>query len=200
MILHLLPMGTQFVQIPRKFLELYEGTKFIDVLVYAAIDFQKDSGTSKIGMRTISDKYNIALSKVEDSVKRLKDNGFLECEQHPSPNNPDYKYNEYTFPLNNEGFLMLKPSLLSLPLKPKDRGMLIYLQLIAIPDMNDIQETKIEDLAKRLKISRQTTSKYLKAFEKGKYISKERWGYKCQYLSKDIEQRIDKPIDLIILE
>ena len=53
------------------FLELDEGTKFIDVLVYAAIDNQKDSGTSKIGMRTISEKYGIALIKVEDAIKRL---------------------------------------------------------------------------------------------------------------------------------
>ena len=44
-----------------------KGTKFVDVLVYSAIDNQKDSttNTSNIGMRTIAEKYNIPLSKVE---------------------------------------------------------------------------------------------------------------------------------------
>ena len=192
-------MGTQFILIPRKFLELDEGTKFIDVLVYAAIDFQKDSGTSKIGMRTIADKYNIALSKVEDAIKRLKEKGFIDYTQHPSPNNPEYKFNEYTFPLMKKEFLMLKPSILTLPLKPKERGMLIYLQLIALPDMNDIAETKVEDIAKRLKITRQTTSKYLKAFEDGNYITKGRCSYKCQFLAKDIPMKVDEPINPIFI-
>ena len=64
------------------FLELDEGTKFIDVLVDAAIDNQKDSGTSKIGMRTISEKYGIALSKVEDAIKRLNYNLKESCPQY----------------------------------------------------------------------------------------------------------------------
>jgi hypothetical protein len=67
-------MGTQFVQIPRKFLEMDKGTKFVDVLVYSIIDNQKDSSTytSKIGQSTIAEKYDIPLSKVEDAIKRLK--------------------------------------------------------------------------------------------------------------------------------
>ncbi len=192
-------MGTQFIQIPRKFLELDEGTKFVDVLVYAVIDNQKDSGTSKIGMRTISEKYNIALSKVEEAIKRLKEKGFLDYTQHPSPNNSEYKFNEYTFPLKNKEFLMLKPSVLTLPLKPKERGILIYLQLIAIPNMNDIFETKMEDIAKRLKITRQTVSKYLKFFEDKNYISKGKHYYKCQYLAKDKPVKQDEPITPIFI-
>lgn len=176
-------MGTQFIQIPRKFLEVNEGTKFVDVLVYAAIDYQKDSGTARIAMRTISEKYGIALSKVEDSVKRLKDNGFINYVQYTSPNNPEYKFNEYTLPLSNKDFLMLNPSLLIQPLKPKDRGVLIFLQLIALPNMNDIAETKIEDIACRLKITRQTASKYIKAFIKTNQITEGNCGYKCHYLA-----------------
>lgn len=187
-------MGSQFIQIPRMFLELDEGTKFIDVLVYAAIDNQKDSGTSKIGMRTISEKYGIALSKVEDAIKRLKAKGFIDYTQHPSPNNPDYKFNEYTFPLKNKPFLMLKPTLLTLPLKPKEKGMLIYFQLLAIPDMNDIAETKMEDIANRLKITRQTVSKYLKFFEDKNYITKGKHFYKCQFLAKDMPVKKELPI------
>ena len=194
MILHLLPMGTQFIQIPRKFLELEKGTKFVDVLVYAALDNQKDNKTytSRIGMRTISEKYNIPLSKVEDAIKRLKDSGYIDYKQYPSPNNPDYKFNEYSFPLlkegkMKEGFLMLNPTLLEQPLKPKDRGVLIYLQLIAIPCMNDIAETKMEDIARLLKITRQTASKYIKAFLDSNHLTKGRCSYKCHYLAnKDI--------------
>ena len=185
MILHLLLMGTQFIQIPRKFLELNEGTKFIDVLVYAAIDYQKDSGTARIGMRTISEKYGIALSKVEDSVKRLKDSGFIDYKQYASPNNPEHKFNEYTLPLSNKDFLMLNPSLLTQPLKPKDRGVLIYLQLMALPNMNDIAETRIEDIANRLQISRQTTSKYIKMFLEKNYLTKGDCSYKCHYLANN---------------
>ena len=191
-------MGTQWIQIPRRFLKMDKGTKFVDVLVYAAIDYQKDSSThtSKIGMRTIADKYNIPLSKVEDAVKRLKESGYLDFTQHTSPNNTEYKYNQYTFPLlkddmAKDGFLMLKPEVLSLPLKPKDRGILIYLQLIALPNMNDIVETKIEDIGNRIGICRQTASKYLKQFlASGYIIQNSRSGmYKCQYLAKD------KPVD-----
>ena len=73
-----------------------KGTKFVDVLVYAAIDFQKDSSThtSRIGQRTIAEKYNIPLSKVEDAIKRLKASGYIDYKQIPSPNNPDYVFNE----------------------------------------------------------------------------------------------------------
>jgi DNA-binding MarR family transcriptional regulator len=185
-------MGTQFIQIPRKFLGIEKGTKFIDVLVYAALDNQKDNVTytSRIGMNTIAEKYNIALSKVEDAIKRLKESGYIDYTQYPSPNNPKHKYNVYTFPLLKEGnmkdgFLMLKPEILTQPLKPKDRGVLIYLQLIALPNMNDIAETKIEDIAERLKITRQTTSKYIKAFLDSNQITKGRCSYKCQYLAKN---------------
>lgn len=170
-------MGTQWIQIPRRFLKMDKGTKFVDVLVYAAIDYQKDSSThtSKIGMRTIADKYSIPLSKVEDAVKRLKESGYLDFTQHPSPNNTEYKYNQYTFPLlkddmAKEDFLMLKPEVLSLPLKPKDRGILILLQLIALPNINDIMERNIEDIAKRIGICRQTASKYLKQFISSGYL------------------------------
>jgi len=185
-------MGTQWIQIPRKFLELDKGTKFVDVLVYAAIDYQKDSSTytSRIGQRTIAEKYNIPLSKVEDAIKRLKESGYIDYTQHPSPNNTEYKYNQYSFPLLKDdmvkdGFLMLKPEVLTLPLKPKDRGILIYLQLIALPDMNDILERRIEDIANRIGVCRQTTSKYLKQFITSGYLSQSRNGiYRCQYLAK----------------
>ena len=187
-------MGIQWIQIPRKFLEMDKGTKFVDVLVYAAIDNQKDSitHTSKIGMRTIADKYNIPLSKVEDAIKRLKESGYIAYKQIPSPNNAEYKYNQYTFPLlkddmTKDGFLMLKPEILSLPLKPKERGILVFLQLIALPNMNDIVESKIEDIANRIGICRQTASKYLKQFITSGYLHLSRNGiYQCQYLAKDM--------------
>ena len=177
-------MGTQFIKIPRKFLTLDKGTKFLDVLVYAIIDFYKDGTTykSRIGMRTIAIKYNIALSKVEDAIKRLKENNFIEVVKVPAIN--DYDFNEYSFNYKNE-FLRLDPVLLTLPLKPKEKGILIYLQLIALPNMNEIIERKIEDIANRLKITRQTTSKYLKSFLNNGYLSLSESGlYKCKYLVK----------------
>ena len=87
-------MGKQWIQIPRKFLEMNKGTKFVDVLVYSAIDNQKDSttNTSNIGMRTIAEKYNIPLSKVEDAIKRLKDEGYIDYTQFPSQNHKDRVY------------------------------------------------------------------------------------------------------------
>jgi len=181
-------MGTQFVKIPRKFLTLDKGTKFLDVLVYAIIDFYKDGTTykSRIGMRTIAFKYNIALSKVEDAIKRLKENKFIESVKLPAIK--EYDFNEYSFNYKKE-FLMLDPELLTLPLKPKERGILIYLQLIALPNMNDIVETKIEDIANRLKITRQTMSKYLKFFIANNYLSLSKTGlYKCKYLKYDLSR------------
>lgn len=198
-------MRTQFIRIPRKFLELDKGTKFIDVLVYAALEYQKDgtTGKSRISMRTIAEKYNIALSKIEDAVKRLTESGYIEYTQYPSPKNKDYVFNEYSFPYNKKqyGYLKLKPELLTQNLKPKDRGLLIYLQLIAVPNMNDIAETKIEDIAKQLKITRQTTSKYLKYFLDIEQISKGKHFYKCKYLAKEDkpETKIEtKPISIIL--
>lgn len=165
-----------------------KGTKFVDVLVYAAIDNQKDSSThkSRIGMRTISEKYSIALSKVEDAVKRLKESGYIDYIQLPSDKYKDSVFNEYTLPQIKEGYLKLNPDLLTLPLKPKERGILLYFQLLALPNMNDIAETKIEDIATRLKITRQTTSKYLKQFVGLGYLHQTRNGiYQCQYLAKE---------------
>lgn len=198
-------MGTQYIQIPRKFLEMDKGTKFIDVLVYAAIDYQKDSTThtSRIGQRTIAEKYNIPLSKVEDAIKRLKESGYIDYKQIQSPNNPDFVFNEYTFPLmvdGKMGYLKLKPSLLNQPLKPKERGVLIFLQLIALPNMNDIVERKIEEIATRLKICRQTASKYLKQFVESGQLRKSRYGfYQCQYLDKDIPVKPETPKPIFIL-
>lgn len=83
------------------------------------------------------------------------------------------------------GYLKLKPEVLTQTLKPKDRGILIYLQLIALPNMNDIAETKIEDIASRLGITRQTTSKYLKYFLSIDQITQGKHFYKCKYLAKE---------------
>lgn len=175
----------RFIKIPRKFLNLKEGTKFIDVLVYAAIAYQTDSetGKSRIAMRTISEKYSITLLKVEQSVKRLKTNGFLDYTQLKSEVN-DYVFNEYTLPQSKD-FLMLNPDLLLLELKPKEKGILIYLQLIAEIGINDIAETTIEGIANRMGITRQTTSKYLKFFVDKGHITKGRLYYKCHYLAKE---------------
>lgn len=175
----------RFIQIPRKFLELKEGTKFIDVLVYAAIAYQIDSetGKSRIAMRTISEKYSITLLKVEQSVKRLKTNGFLDYIQLKSEVN-DYVFNEYILP-KPKNFLMLKPELLTTDLKPKEKGILIYLQLVAEVGINDIAETTIEGIANRIGITRQTMSKYLKYFVDNNYITKGNHYYKCHYLAKE---------------
>jgi DNA-binding MarR family transcriptional regulator len=163
----------RFIKIPRTFLNLKEGTKFIDVLVYAAIALHTDSETGKarIGMRTIAEKYNITLLKVEQSVERLKKNGYINYIKLLSFNN-DYVFNEYTFP-EIKDFLMLKPELLTEDLKPKDRGILIYLQLACEYKSNTITETTLEGLANRIGITRQTMSKYYKAFEKEGYMWKD---------------------------
>ena len=53
--------------------------------------------------------------------------------------------------------------------------------------MNDIVESKIEDIANRIGICRQTASKYLKQFITSGYIHQSRNGiYQCQYLAKDM--------------
>lgn len=181
-------MGTQFIKIPRVFRQLKEGTKFIDILVYSAIEYQKDfsTGTSKIAMRTISSKYDISLSKVEDAVKRLVQYGLLDYKKVKSEKCEDYVYNEYSFPYSDskKGFLMLNPDLLTQELKPKERGFLIYLQLLALPNMNEIEYTKIEEIASELSVSRQTASKYLKRFLEIKQISMWKDYYVCKYLKK----------------
>lgn len=175
----------RFIQIPRKFQKQTEGTKFIDVLVYAIIALHKDSvsGKSRIGMRTISEKYNIALSKVEAAIDRLKTNGYINYIKLESKVS-DYLFNEYSFP-EIKDFLMLKPELLTEDLKPKDRGILIYLQLACEYKSNTIRETTIEGLANRIGITRQTMSKYLKYFLDNNYISKPELYYRCKYLAKD---------------
>lgn len=176
----------QFVKIPRKFLELKENTKFIDILVYAILDNQRDgaTNTSKIGMKTISDKYNISLQKVEDSIKRLKDKEYIAVKQRPCQDT-EYVYNEYSFKYLDNNFLMLKPEVLSLEYKPKERGILIYLQLIAEIGINEIYPTKIEDIADELGVTRQTASKYIKYFLKMNELTVSKFGYyTCKYLAK----------------
>ena len=60
--------------------------------------------------------------------------------------------------------------------------------------MNDIDETKMEVIANRLKITRQTVSKYLKFFEDKNYITKGKHFYKCQFLAKDMPVKNELPI------
>lgn len=188
----------RFITIPRKFQKQTEGTKFIDVLVYAIIALHKDSitGKSRIGMRTISEKYNIALSKVEAAINRLKTNGYISYIKLESEVN-DYVFNEYSFP-DIKDFLMLKPELLTEDLKPKERGILIYLQLIAEIDINDIAETTIEGIANRMGITRQTMSKYLKYFVDNNYITKGNHYYKCHYLAKEYKEEQQLIINIIL--
>lgn len=177
----------RFIKIPRTFLNLKEGTKFIDVLVYAAIALHTDSETDKarIGMRTIAEKYNITLLKVEQAVARLAKNEYFSYTKIKSENN-EYVFNEYRFP-EIKNFLMLKPELLTEDLKPKERGILIYLQLISWYETGSILETKIEDIANRIGVTRQTMSKYLKFFSDNDYILKpdgRRYRYyRCKYLA-----------------
>lgn len=177
----------RFIKIPRTFLNLKEGTKFIDILIYAAIAWQYDEEEkrSRIGMRTIAEKYNIALSKVEAAIERLKNNGYISYTKIKSENN-EYVFNEYRFP-EIKDFLMLKPELLTEDLKPKDRGILIYLQLISWYETGSIMETTIEGIAKRIGITRQTMSKYLKFFSDNDYILKpdgRRYRYyRCNHLA-----------------
>lgn len=189
----------RFIQIPRNFLDLKTKTKFIDVLVFAAIALHTNGKTYKarIGMRTISEKYNITLVKVEESIKRLKANEFLDYTKIKSDNN-DYVFNEYTLPKNKD-FLMLNPDLLLQDLKAKEKGILIYLQLIAEIGINDIAETTIEGIANRLGITRQTTSKYLKYFVDNGQITKGRFYYKCHYLANTKEKEKTKEMNMTII-
>ena len=80
---------------------------------------------------------------------------------------------------------MLKPELLTTDLKSKEKGILIYLQLVAEVGINDIAETTIEGIANRIGITRQTMSKYLKYFVDNNYITKGNHYYKCHYLAKE---------------
>lgn len=188
----------RFIKIPRTFLKQTEGTKFIDILVYAAIALHTDSETGKarIAIRTIAEKYNIASSKVEPAIQRLKKNGYLSYSQLPSLTN-DYVFNEYEFPVIKD-FLMLKPELLDEDLKPKERGILIYLQLAAEYGTNDIAETTIEGLAKRIGITRQTMSKYYKMFEKEGYMWKELY-YHTMYLTNgSTEIKETRKVEIIL--
>lgn len=181
----------RFIKIPRKFLSLKEGTKFIDVLVYAAIVLHTDAetGKSRIGIRTIAEKYNISKQKVEEAVERLKKGEYLNYSKLPSSVN-DYVFNEYEFPVIKD-FLMLDPELLAQDLKPKERGILIYLQLIAEMGINDIVATTIEDIANRIGVTRQTMSKHLKNFTDKNQITKGKYYYQCHYLAK--EPTYEKP-------
>ena len=137
-------------------------------------------------MRTIAEKYSIALSKVEAAISRLKKNGYLDYTQIKSDNN-EYVFNEYILPKPKD-FLMLDPDLLIQTLKPKDKGVLIYLQLAAEIGINDIVETTIEGIANRIGVTRQTMSKYLKYFVDNGHITKGKHFYKCHYLANKPKQ------------
>jgi predicted transcriptional regulator len=67
--------------------------------------------------------------------------------------------------------------------------------------MNDIVETKIEDIGNRIGICRQTASKYLKQFvESGLLIKGKSGFYKCQYLAKEVPIVSEpKEVPMIIL-
>lgn len=177
----------QFIKVPKAFLKDKNNTKFVDLLVYSILDNQRDgnSNKSRIAMLTIEKKYGIATRKVEDAIKRLKENGWIDIQQIKSTNN-DYVFNEYSFPkMDNGGFLMLDPDILSLNYKPKERGVLISLQLACSDGINEIPVTTINDLANLIGITRQTASKYVNMFIKDGEITKSEFGYfVCKYLVK----------------
>jgi DNA-binding MarR family transcriptional regulator len=136
-------------------------------------------------MRTISEKYDISLMTVEASIKRLSDLEFITIEKLPSFKYEDRTFNEYSFTHLNDQFLMLNPELLTLPISAKERGFLIFLQLLAVVGLNDIAETKIEDIAKKIGVTRQTASKHLKKFVENGYITKSKHIFICKYLFKN---------------
>lgn len=181
----------QFIKLPKKFLELDKNTKFIDVLIYSIIDFYRDSNsdTARIGMRTIAEKYNITLLLVEQAVKRLKDNGYLAVTQLKSNKN-DYCFNEYSF-LVKDDVIFLNPEVLTQDLKAKDRGVLIYLQLLTKDKLTDIEKTSVSDIARQLKTARQTISKYLKYFVEIGQLTESKHYYQTKYLVNT--QREEKP-------
>lgn len=185
----------QFIKIPRKFFELKEKTKFIDVLIYAIIDNQKCEGKSSIAYETISKKYNIPHKSIEDSIKRLVNNGFLTYTQLPSMNYKDRLYNVYEFPLEDTNYLMLKPELIALPYKPKERGFLIYLQLCCMYGLNQIVERTYKEIAAKLNVKDDTVSKYIKFFIKNNEITISKAGYyTCKYLQKEEISQTNKQL------
>lgn len=197
---------SQYIKIPLVFLMENDtkGTKFIDILVYAIIDMYRCKDISNIGMRTMAQKYNIPLSKIEDAVKRLKDKGYITYAQHPSQKYDKYMYNEYHFPLHKKWknvTLNLSPKILELPLKPKERGMLIYFQMISC-DTGEMAQTKMEEIAKELKITRQTVSKYINRFIADGYLEKLERGkyffYKISFLVKQKKTEDKEPYEFTL--
>lgn len=164
-------MSTQYLQIPRNILNIKEGTKFIDILVYSILEFNKDGSTfkSRIAYDTISKSYNIPYKDVERSIKRLRENGFITYDQIKCENS-EYFFNEYSFTCKDKRghistpYIELDKLVLKLELAPKDRGVLIALHLITMEGLNQIPFQTVQDVAKCLGITRQTASKYIKKF------------------------------------
>lgn len=174
-------MSTQFLQIPRKLLELKGNTKFLDILVYSVIETCKTNGKSRIAMQTISEKYKIPYKSVELSIRRLEKEELIKIDQHKCENS-EYVFNEYSFPLiikdkMSTPYIELDPTILSLELAPKDRGVLIALHLLTEIGINQVLITTGTELAGRLGITRQTASKYLKKFTSINEISISKCGF-----------------------
>lgn len=174
-------MSTQFLQIPRKLLELKGNTKFLDILVYSVIETCKTNGKSRIAMQTISEKYKIPYKSVELSIRRLEKEELIKIDQHKCENS-EYVFNEYSFPLiikdkMSTPYIELDPAILKLELAPKDRGVLIALHLLTEVGINQVLITTGTELAGRLGITRQTASKYLKKFTSINEISISKCGF-----------------------
>lgn len=192
----------EHIQIPRAFLKLEEGTKFTDVVVYATLINQMDYNTytSTISVETISEKYNIPTAQVKRAIQRLTEKEFITVEKIKSNNNNFY-FNKYSFPMYGKDFLMLKKDLLTQSLTTKEKGILIYLQLIAWYDTNIIEFTKFEEIGNKIGLSRQTTAKTMKRFLDKGQIKMDCFLYKCKYLAREVETTKDTDnFDTLIMD
>jgi DNA-binding MarR family transcriptional regulator len=126
-------MNRQHVQIPNKTTENITSENknlnkkhYTDLLIYACLKkyMDKDSGTSRVGLRKISEETTFSLTKVQAAIKRLEDSGDIEKSKDPNKNMNIYKFNK-----NSEKFEMFgKEFLENVELTPYQKSFFITTQ------------------------------------------------------------------------
>lgn len=153
-------VNTGFVIMPKELTRIDTKHRFLDIAIYFVLKSHCCNGKSRIGFDKITAKLNISKRDASLALKELKELGYINCEQLPSDKN-QYVFNEYEFTSNlDAGFEMIGRELINQNLKAKQIGLLIYLKLAS--EFGWYRFRDYTELGKKLGVTRQTASKYIK--------------------------------------
>lgn len=170
-----------YIPITKEIIKFKGKSKLSDIYIYACLYSTRDfkTGISKWNQITISEKFNIPESTLQDSIQRLfEQNLILQIIQKKYKNKNDFIRKNY-YRMNNDpdNFFFIDNNYFKLDIDRNIKGFVLLLKTICYNNTNTYIIEKpikgrinISELAKKLDLDRDTVSKYTKLAINNKLI------------------------------